>query len=969
MIGLLCAAIRQHGRIGRFPLNEKKQTAILKRTACAFLAFGVLCQASISTAFAASQDTAAPATSSSTTSSLKDELSKNGNVVTEYINEEDHLPKTILWTQGITPPQMGGPNNEFKKQLVYDANGEVAYIDYIAPYKAGNGWYDVNKSEHFVQNDENLCFAASASNSLHWWLTRNAKNIDRYLEQNPEDPQIQRLNYLRNSFENQQHSGIYDIFLRQFANKQDGYWPDILQDQFLNGYYLKPNGGTNDAPADRDKLQEKGPDRNGGFFFKAFGPERLTQRRYYQNGYEPINRELRYLLMEGNIVLLSFRAGPRSHVVTLWGAEFDQNGNICAVYYTDSDDEISQGMLRFRLVNVDGKAAITTRADGKSTNFVEALQVLSPGTELWQRYFQDPKLTLDLNWSSTDLIYNGQMQAPTVSASNLAAGDQITLSVEGGGVNAGTYTATAVLSGPDADKYVLPENHTHTFEIKQAPPPHISYPSAGALEYGQALTDSPLTGGSQEYGQFVWENPALVPTVSNSGYRVNFIPSEATKQNYLPINALSSLVPLAVRKATPAITADASLSQAEGSVTMTLTAAVQPVGLGEAPTGTVTFSIVDENGNTVADALTAALVNGVASASWTGEANKTYMVQAAYSGSANYNLSTSAPISVDTGKQAQTEFHLQPIGTKTYGDSTFTLETTGGSGTGAITFTSSNPEVLSVSGSTVTVKAAGTAVITATKAGDTQFNETSDSISVVVNKRALTVIADSKPDVMQGDALPELTYTVEGLVNGDRFADPKLTVTADNTLVPGEYQIFVQGGNLTHAESYAITYVTGTLTIQAKELPPVPSKPTEPDAGTKPGETGHSNTGTPPTDKPMPTQPDKNAPTVNKHESAPAVSKNESTSTVSNPESAVTDAAQTSPVTVPEESSTPASLPEADPAQNPGSDEAVSSQESSAKQQDSGKGGHALIISLLAAAAALLIVLFVLLRKRSKSKQ
>lgn len=80
---------------------------------------------------------------------IKEELSKNGNVVTQYTNEEDKKLKTIVWTKGIDPPKMGGTDSEFRKEVT-NVNGEVAYVEYKAPYNSGKGWYDVNKTEDRV---------------------------------------------------------------------------------------------------------------------------------------------------------------------------------------------------------------------------------------------------------------------------------------------------------------------------------------------------------------------------------------------------------------------------------------------------------------------------------------------------------------------------------------------------------------------------------------------------------------------------------------------------------------------------------------------------------------------------------------------------------------------------------------------------------------------------------------------------
>ena len=78
------------------------------------------------------------------------------------------------------------------------------------------------------------------------------------------------------------------------------------------------------------------------------------------------------------------------------------------------------------------------------------------------------KLTLDLQWGDTTLVYTGKKQTPTVKATNIAAGDDVILTVTGGGTNVGVYTAQAELSGRDADKYKLPGQPQTSFTIRQS---------------------------------------------------------------------------------------------------------------------------------------------------------------------------------------------------------------------------------------------------------------------------------------------------------------------------------------------------------------------------------------------------------------------------------------------------------------------------------------------------------------------
>ena len=59
-----------------------------------------------------------------------------------------------------------------------------------------------------------------------------------------------------------------------------------------------------------------------------------------------------------------------------------------------------------------------------------------------------------LSWSNTSLIYNGTIQAPTATVTNLIGSDVCTVTVSGGQTNAGSYTATA--SSLSNTNYTLP---------------------------------------------------------------------------------------------------------------------------------------------------------------------------------------------------------------------------------------------------------------------------------------------------------------------------------------------------------------------------------------------------------------------------------------------------------------------------------------------------------------------------------
>ncbi|MCU6748476.1 MULTISPECIES: IdeS/Mac family cysteine endopeptidase [Lachnospiraceae] len=386
--------------------------------------------------------------------------------VTEYIDEGGEK-RTIYWADHITPPKMGGGDSEFQKHE-YEQGG-TRYVEYIAPYTAGNGWYDVNKTPDQTQ-DANLCFSAAAANTLHWWLDQNTTYIDRYLAAYPEAPKAEEIRELKGQTPGQHDSKIYARFVEQFANRTTGNWPDILQDQFINGYPPKENGGTNDPEYDGKKLMETGPDKRGGFFYPVFGPDILTQRRFYDftGNYQSISADMKQFFEQGQIVTLTYKLWESAHVVTVWGAEYDSAGNLSGVYFSDSDDMDEYGMHRYRVVNKKGQAYVTTdMSDDGGGSPITCLTTLSTGTRYWEKVLTPTEL--ELVWGDTQFVYNGSPQIPTLTAGNIADGDDAWLSVKGEGVEVGTYSASAMLSGNDAGKYSLPaEDAGVSFVITQS---------------------------------------------------------------------------------------------------------------------------------------------------------------------------------------------------------------------------------------------------------------------------------------------------------------------------------------------------------------------------------------------------------------------------------------------------------------------------------------------------------------------
>lgn len=442
-------------------------------------------------------------------------------------------------------------------------------------------------------------------------------------------------------------------------------------------------------------------------------------------------------------------------------------------------------------------------------------------------YHEAADLTLTAN---TDSTFSHSWK---VSEGELPPG--LSLNETGGKITgtptaAGTYTATVTVTNSNNES----DSAAVAITVNQAEELVIDFPAASGITYGQKLSDSTLSGGSTTYGSFAWTNKELVPTVMNNGYEVTFTPNEDAVNNYKTITPIKKDISVTVEKVTPAVNLETIPSWNGTTCSAVLTATVTKVGGGEIPSGTVTFKQV--NGSKEENISTAVNVNaeGKAVYTWDSLSQQEYTVKAYYSGSTNY-MPSEATDEFDTTKQAQLAFTLEPTGKKTYGDAPFTLTTSGGSGSGAVTFTCSDSSVVSIEGNQATVKKAGTATITATKAEDSTYNQAAASVTVTVDRKSLTITADDK-SVTRGGKMPEFTYTADGFVNGDTFTKPPtLAAAAQNTNTTGKFDITVEGGSISGGnENYSIVYTKGILTIKAPPAVITPTPSPSPTPGPSP---------------------------------------------------------------------------------------------------------------------------------------
>jgi serine/threonine-protein kinase len=166
-------------------------------------------------------------------------------------------------------------------------------------------------------------------------------------------------------------------------------------------------------------------------------------------------------------------------------------------------------------------------------------------------------------------------------------------------------------------------------------------------------------------------------------------------------------------------------------------------------------------------------------------------------------------------QQPQTiSFTSTPPSPAYYGG-TYTVTASGGGSGEPVTFTAAAMSVCTVSGSIVTFTGVGTCTIDANQIGNSSYLPAKASQGITVNPASLKITASS-PTVTYGQAIPAITASYSGFVNGDSASSSGFTGPACTAQGAGPSP---QAGTYTTSCSeasdtdYDIIYDTGTLTV------------------------------------------------------------------------------------------------------------------------------------------------------------
>lgn len=296
------------------------------------------------------------------------ESGKQVTVNLQLKSEEVVPEEPVWWVEGVQPSD----------QWEYEAPV------YRMPWTQNCGWFDCNKldaRDTSPTGDGRTCWEASSSNLMHWWLNANRSYVERYLEYKRRlDPEFS----IPSAYPDSKHSEIYQGFKNRFGNKS-GY--------IVSGVNWFLSGICNWVMYPQNVPEQE----NAGFFFEVFGRNSLVKQ--YGNGYmtkEEFNNAIKLARKQGMAVGLDIFIQGGGHAINLWGAEFDEKGEVSMIYLVDNNDgNLGDWIYKAKIVyeqDASSGALFTYMKwvynEGLKIKIMD-LVLLDKGTSYWESFFKN----------------------------------------------------------------------------------------------------------------------------------------------------------------------------------------------------------------------------------------------------------------------------------------------------------------------------------------------------------------------------------------------------------------------------------------------------------------------------------------------------------------------------------------------------------------------------------------------------
>lgn len=261
---------------------------------------------------------------------------------------------TTQWLQGLSQP---APEEwiQVKGWAVTDGvEGKTV------PARQTSKWYDVS------QGYLSMCWAAGASDILHYWMDRNADYLARYGYTGPRS-----YDYKTGA------SDIFNAFLPHW-NHDNGGFAQAGFSWFLEGNESKSGGGYF-----RDVFEGKVAVES----VKAASGRRAVSRKNFT---EILTRAFK----EDMAICMAMPHLGGSHQYIVWGAKYNDEGYVCGLYYVNPNDfdqhTVTNEPLGLLYMDVfyleDGGAYVASSMPGSYIPIL-SMAVCGIGRDVWEEYF------------------------------------------------------------------------------------------------------------------------------------------------------------------------------------------------------------------------------------------------------------------------------------------------------------------------------------------------------------------------------------------------------------------------------------------------------------------------------------------------------------------------------------------------------------------------------------------------------
>ena len=316
----------------------------------------------------------------------------DGNVEPDPgLEPDEEFRNKKLWLYGIDSPvydaetvievSPGNPIDNYTPNVwvkyVYHWSDGTTTESWKLPWGEGCGWYDVNKT-YWKDDAEDgyMCWAGASSNILHWWIDRNKEYVAAYDARYGNEPEFEKYPRPSADFSPASKSAIFRLFIDTFQNRGAGEGVSW----FITGLNANTSGIDNPTMLDCP-----------GYFGRVFKKTDVVYTENRAMSKSRFNQIIKHALK--NRQALEFTTNG-NHAMTIWGAEFDDEGYVDYIYYADNNygdqDPVGAACIRQKIsYRKDAVMNLPDQAYMGSNTRISALGVADLRRDIWRQAFPD----------------------------------------------------------------------------------------------------------------------------------------------------------------------------------------------------------------------------------------------------------------------------------------------------------------------------------------------------------------------------------------------------------------------------------------------------------------------------------------------------------------------------------------------------------------------------------------------------